>query len=107
MHSLRTYYCSQRQRLGNIMSCRGDAVKHFSRWKFYDQMSFLYESVTNRAFKSSLSGKSKRKKEHVKPEHPYTYKSPHPYSNSSSSNNMKPHETMSMSSSSPPRVYDV
>lgn len=63
MHSLRTYYCSQRQRLGNIMQCRGEAMKNFSRWKFYDQMSFLYESVTNRAFKSSLSGKSRRKRE--------------------------------------------
>lgn len=62
MHSLRTYYCSQRQRLGSLISSHGD-TKQFSRWKFYDQMSFLYESVTNRAFKSSLSGKSRRKRD--------------------------------------------
>ncbi|XP_066929493.1 uncharacterized protein [Clytia hemisphaerica] len=55
MHSLRTYYCSQRQRTEALdAKCVGSS-RAFPRWKFYDKMSFLYESVTNRAAKSSLN----------------------------------------------------
>lgn len=106
MHSLRTYYCSQRQRLENLHAEHGDTAQ-LPRWKFYDQMSFLYESVTSRAVKSSLSGKSKRKKDHSKPEHPYNNynTSPHSYSNINNTMNNKPHD--SMQTGSPPRVYDV
>ena len=61
MHSLRTYYCSQRQRTEAIDAKCG-SNRTFPRWKFYDQMSFLYESVTNRAAKSSLSSTRRGRK---------------------------------------------
>ena len=61
MHSLRTYYCSQRQRLETLHAEHGETAQ-LPRWNFYDQMSFLYESVTNRAVKSSMSGKTRRQK---------------------------------------------
>jgi len=75
MHSLRTYYCSQRQRMETLNAEQGGGGESVvSRWKFYDQMSFLYESVTNRAVKSSLNGKSRRKKEFTKTDQPFGYK---------------------------------
>lgn len=73
MHSLRTYYCSQRQRTESLDAKCGGSSRTFPRWKFYDQMSFLYESVSNRAAKSSLSSTRRGRKprgdhhERVKP----------------------------------------
>lgn len=69
MHSLRTYYCSQRQRTEALDSkCEGSS-RSFPRWKFYDQMSFLYESVSNRAAKSSLSSTRRGRKPRVEHQH--------------------------------------
>ena len=62
MHSLRTYYCSQRQRTESLDAKCGGSSRNFPRWKFYDQMSFLYESVSNRAAKSSLSSTRRGRK---------------------------------------------
>lgn len=73
MHSLRTYYCSQRQRTESLDAKCSGSSRTFPRWKFYDQMSFLYESVSNRAAKSSLSSTRRGRKprddhqERVKP----------------------------------------
>lgn len=61
MHSLRTYYCSQRQRTESLEAKNGNG-RALPRWKFYDQMSFLYESVTNRAAKSSLNATKRGRK---------------------------------------------
>jgi len=99
MHSLRTYYCSQRQRTEAIDAKCGSS-RTFPRWKFYDQMSFLYESVTNRAAKSSLSSTRRgRKPREPRPEQtqsqqiPYTmmHTGTHPdFSTSTSSRNEPP-----------------
>ena len=82
MHSLRTYYCSQRQRTETIEAkCPGNS-RTFPRWKFYDQMSFLYESVSNRAAKSSLSSTRRGRKprgDHERVKQSLTPNKPHPH----------------------------
>lgn len=69
MHSLRTYFCSQRQRTESA-----EGRTELPRWKFYDDMSFLYESVTNRAAKSCSNNRSRtRKRQLTKHDEPATF----------------------------------
>lgn len=81
MHSLRTYYCSQRQRTESLEAKNGNG-RALPRWKFYDQMSFLYESVTNRAAKSSLNTTKRGRKSQNRGEHQsmLDQRQPSPYS---------------------------
>ncbi|XP_065662170.1 uncharacterized protein LOC101238213 isoform X2 [Hydra vulgaris] len=58
MHSLRTYYGSQRQRI-EAKELANPNTPYVSRWKYYNNMSFLRDSLVNRANKSNLR-KSRR-----------------------------------------------
>ena len=58
MHSLRTYYGSQRQRIEAKESANPN-TPYVSRWKYYNNMSFLRDTLVNRANKSNLR-KSRR-----------------------------------------------
>lgn len=69
MHSLRTYYGAQRQRIENSRKRNKDdkgykSTANYPKWKFYEQMSFLYESVTLRAARCEANGgRGKKRRE--------------------------------------------